>query len=483
MANGTVAGVGGRGPALMIMEGQAQRREQNRRGGKDEAKLSERRTHPAPLRDFPEKKQLHSHFGERAAMVALTNGSTFSSLALAAQSAASAVLPDYPNGPLGLTVFRGQTIQSDPNPPASEQNVLLINSGGDCRGYNNINYGAYQELRRLGFHVFGSLNGPAGLTNPRPQIIELTDALMEGSNHEGELLLATGGRKKGPFDRIEGLDEGMPMANFLRNVGPFLGGILLIGGNGTLHMAERLFRETAVKKVLFAGASMDGDIPGLDGSVGMFSALDFAVGAVRSIRRTAASCNKIHIVQTMGGNSGRFPLEVSIAAGEEALLIPEIGKIPLQEIYEKLFRTLLQNRGAVLVIGETGTYRTAARRVVSFKPEKGLQNSIVVDHLARTVEREMKWIAEEHFPHLAIETRTTILGHVQRQPEALSNTDVRRGLDVGHRLGEALVQGRFGMMIPLREGLLVSLEYAVSDDARVHMEENVRLLWRRHFAK
>ncbi len=413
-------------------------------------------------------------------MVALA---TVSPLVLAGSPAAAAILPDYPGGPLGLTVFRGQTLVSDPIPPASEKNILIINSGGDCRGYNNINFGAYQELKRRGYRVFGSLNGPAGLTNPRPQIIELTDALMTQSHHEGELLLATGGRKKGPFDRIEGLGEGESMANFLRNIGPYLGGILLIGGNGTLYMAERLFREAEVAKIVFAGASMDGDIPGLGGSVGMFSALDYAVGAVRAIRRTAASCNKIHIVQTMGGNSGRFPLEVTATAGEKALIVPEIGVVPLQDIYDELFGTLLQNRGAVLVIGEKGAYRPIRGKEVSFKPQKGLQNSIDVDRLERTIEREMSRIAAESYPNLAIETRTTILGHVQRQPETLSEADVRLGLDVGHRLAAALVEGANGTMVPLSEGPLISLAWAVSEEARQQMEDKVRLLWQRHFAK
>lgn len=414
-------------------------------------------------------------------MVALANG--FAAHLASTVPGAAAILPDYPNGPLGLTVFRGQTLVSDPIPPASDRSVLIINSGGDCRGYNNINFGAYQELRRGGYRVFGSLNGPAGLTNPRPQIIELTDDLMQESHHEGELLLATGGRKKGPFDPIMGLEEGAPMANFLRNIGPYLGGILFIGGNGTLHLAERLIREADVGKIVFAGASMDGDIPGLTGSVGMFSALDFAVGAVRAVRRTAASCNKIHIVQTMGGNSGRFPLEVTVTAGEEALIIPEIGVVPLQGIYEKLFRTLLQNRGAVLVIGEKGAYRPIRGKEVSFTPQKGLQNSIDIDRLERTIEREMTRIAAESYPNLAIETRTTVLGHVQRQPETLSEADVRLGLDVGHRLAAALIEGSYGMMAPLHEGPLVSLAYAVSDEARFELEETVRRIWRRHFTK
>lgn len=401
--------------------------------------------------------------------------------ASALADAGQPILPDYPDGPLGVRVFRGRTIEPQMPPGPDERNVLVINSGGDCRGYNNIDYGAYRQLTRRGYRVFGSLNGPAGLTNPRPQIVRLTEDLMEGSHHEGELLLATGGRKRGPFDDIAGLPKGAPMSNFLRNIGPFLGGLLFVGGNGTMHMAERLFRETGAKKVVFAGASMDGDIPGLDGSIGMFSALDYAVGAIRAIRRTAASCNKIHIVQTMGGNSGRFPLEASIAAGEDALIISEIGEIPLKTVYEKLFRTLLQNRGAVLVIGEKGSYRTARGRVVSFSPQKGLQNSIVVDRLARTVEREMGKIAAERFPKLSVETRTTILGHVQRQPEPLSNTDVRRGLDVGHRSGEALAAGKFGMMVSLREEPLVPLRFAVSEQARRGMEDRVRDLWKRHF--
>jgi 6-phosphofructokinase len=135
-----------------------------------------------------------------------------------------------------------------------------------------------------------------------------------------------------------------------------------------------------------------------------------------------------------------------------------------------------------LVVGEKGTYRALEGEPVSFVPKKGLSNSIVVQALADTVDLEMKRIAEKEFKNLHIETRVSILGHVQRQPETLSQSDVRLGLDVGVRAGLAVFEQNFGMMVPRLPGSLISLAYAVSDEAQQESEARVRAIWKRHFS-
>ena len=120
-------------------------------------------------------------------------------------------LPDYPGGPLGLREYRGHMLLAQSLPTPSEKNALLVNSGGDCRGYNNITGGAYRELRRRGYEVYGAINGPASLTNPKSQTLRLSDELVDGIDEEDELLLATGGRGRGPFDRVSRMILGRRM--------------------------------------------------------------------------------------------------------------------------------------------------------------------------------------------------------------------------------------------------------------------------------
>ncbi len=358
--------------------------------------------------------------------------------------------PDYDGGPIGVRRYKQTLLHPEPLPTASDRNVLLINAGGDCRGYNCINYGAYQTLKSAGYRVFGALNGPSSLTNPRPQIIELNDSLVRDLQHEAPLLLGTGNRRRDPFATIEGLAPGAPMAYFLQNISPFAGGILFTGGDGTGKMTQAIYNETIVKKVVYAGASMDADIPGAERSIGMASSLSFAAQQIRHIRTTAGSCNKLHVVQVMGGHSGRFPLEAAFHAGEKAVLVPEIGPIPLENIYRLLFETLLENRGAILVVGEKACYKPFyTDHEVSFSPQKGLANASNISQLSDVVVTEMNLIAKGMYPHLRIDARYTTLGHTQRQPTVLAAEDLSQGIDVGRRMALALIEGQEGIMVPM----------------------------------
>ncbi len=428
---------------------------------------------------------LHTATLMTSGLCAATSTSSFSADQLSAfnrLTIAEDHRPDYPGGPLGTRHFNGQVLTPIASPRASIGNVLLINSGGDSRGYNCINYGAYLELTAGKLRVFGSMNGFAGLTNPRPQIIELNSHITSQLAHEGHLLLATGSRRCGPYDQIPGLAQEAPLNNFMANIAPFLGGLLVVGGDGTLQLCQRLVKEAGIKNLIFAGASMDGDIPGMESSIGMDSSLDYVVGAIRSIQRTSGSCNKVHIIQTMGGNSGRFPLEAAHSAGIRAVIVPELGTIDMQYIYRLLFKSLLENRGAVLVIGEKGSYRTMHGEKISFAPQKGSMNGKEVEKLRAIVDQEMNEVAATLYPDLKISTRTNILGHAQRQPGKLAQIDLREGMDMGRRMVRALLGGDEGMIIPMDErDPMISIDDALSENSRQAGRTRVLKRWLDNF--
>ena len=367
-------------------------------------------------------------------------------------------LPDYPGWSVGRrTSVGGVTLEMQVLPHSSENNFLVFFSGGDCRGYNCILPGFLEaiEAPKHGSRVFAAINGISSATAKRPQFAEITGRFGRDLDRAHRLALGTGKRNRDPWAALDGrieLDalkgnETELLDNFLRNVAPFLGGIAIIGGNNSIKMAERIHSETAIP-CNAAGATMDFDVIGTQWTVGGDTAVKEAARQIRNIAVSAGGCNTLHIVQTFGGNSGRFPLEAAIDAGAESVIIPELGIVDLEHIYPVLFRSILKGDGAVLVIGERGAYRDLTGEVVRFRPQKGVSRNSVLQQLTETIESEMRQIAVQRYPNLGIEQRGQFLFHVLRESDDLQRSDLARGRDVGRRLARSLIDRQFGYMVP-----------------------------------
>ena len=109
-------------------------------------------------------------------------------------------------------------------------------------------------------------------------------------------------------------------------------GLVVIGGDGSFRGASKLHEEHGIKVIGIPG-TIDNDIYGTDVTIGFNTAMNIALDAVDRIRDTAASHDRMFLVEVMGRHTGHIALNVGVAGGAEAILVPE-AEPSVQEVIE-----------------------------------------------------------------------------------------------------------------------------------------------------
>lgn len=192
-------------------------------------------------------------------------------------------------------------------------------------------------------------------------------------------------------------------------------GLVVIGGDGSFRGASKLYDEYGIPVIGIPG-TIDNDIYGTDVSVGFNTAINIALESVDRLRDTAASHDRLFLVEVMGRDSGHIALNVGVAGGAEAILIPERAT-EAAEVAELLIAAERRGKTSSIVVVAEGAFPGGAM----------------------ALQREIQQRSES-------EVRTSILGHVQR-----GGTPSTRDRVLASRLGymavEGLVHGHTGEMV------------------------------------
>lgn len=264
-----------------------------------------------------------------------------------------------------------------------------------------------------GVRVTGIERGFAGLLQGEWQPLDTT--AVGGIIHRGGTVLRTA--RSYEFMQPEGQARG---ARLLHEAG--IEALIAIGGDGTFRGVSRLVTQGV--PTLAVPATIDNDIVGTDYAIGFDTAVNTAVEAVNKIRDTATSHERVFLIQVMGRESGQIALAAGLAGGAESILIPEIP-YNLDVVVERVERGRRQGkRHNIIVVAE------------------GAGNAVEIG----------KYIEEQ----TRMETRETILGHIQRggTPTAFDRMLASR---MGFRAVEELLAGRQGVMVGLQGERMVTL--------------------------
>lgn len=255
---------------------------------------------------------------------------------------------------------------------AQVQKIGLLTSGGDCPGMNAAIRAVVRKALHHGVEVVGIRHGYSGLIEG--DAVSMDSQSVADIIHRGGTILHTA--RAHIFETPEGRALAMARAARMR-----LQGLVIIGGDGSFRGALALHREHGLP-VLGIPATIDNDIWGTDYSIGFDTAVNLAVDGINRIRDTAASLERIFIVEVMGRDSGFIALAAGLAGGAEAILIPE-QPFRIEDVCAKLGQS----------------------------QAKGRQHNIIVVAEGAAGGLEISKKVQER---TGLETRVTILGHLQR---------------------------------------------------------------------
>jgi len=203
-----------------------------------------------------------------------------------------------------------------------------------------------------------------------------------------------------------------------------LDGLVVIGGNGSLHAARTIVNESNTP-VIMVPATIDNDVPLTDFTIGFDTAVNTAQDCIDKIRDTAASHERVFIVEVMGREHGFIALEVGLTSGAEIILIPEV-KFTIRKLCEKLKAGLDRGKLSSIVVMAEGAGDSR--------------------EMEKQIKRKMK-----------IDVRVTVLGHIQRggSPTALSR---KYACKLGAAAVELLIKGERNKMVGIKDDKVVNFD-------------------------
>lgn len=281
--------------------------------------------------------------------------------------------------------------------------IGLLTSGGDCQALNATMRGVVKGLSNSldELEVYGFMNGYKGLIYGDYRMLTSRD--FSGILTKGGTILGT---SRQPFKLMrvpdeKGLDKVEAMKQNYYKLR--LDCLVILGGNGTQKTAN-LLREEGLN-IIHLPKTIDNDIYGTDMTFGFQSAVNVATDAIDCIHTTAASHNRVFVVEVMGHKVGWLTLYAGIAGGADIVLIPEIP-YDIDKVIEAIDRRTKAGKGfTILAVAEGAISKEDAKLSKKEYKEK------LANRKYPSVSYEL---ADQIMKKSGVEVRITVPGHTQR---------------------------------------------------------------------
>jgi 6-phosphofructokinase 1 len=319
---------------------------------------------------------------------------------------------------------------------AAIRRIGILTSGGDCAGLNAAIRAVVLRAEHYGWEVIGIRNGNAGLFARPVEHLKLDHRNASG------LLLRLGGtilgttNKGNPFaypmpdgsllDRSEEVIEGY------RELG--LDALIVVGGDGSLEIFRRLATQGGIPMVAIP-KTIDNDIGLTEVAIGHATAVSAATEALDRLQPTAASHNRVMVLEVMGRDAGHIALSTGIAGGADVILIPEIP-YRLAHVAAKIEAVRKEGRNFALIVVAEAVGTEKGDKVLKAQ-SSGQQTTFggighyIADRLAELTDAE---------------TRVTVLGHVQRGGTPSARDRIMASAFGVHAV-DLIAAGRFDRMV------------------------------------
>ncbi len=337
--------------------------------------------------------------------------------------------------------------------------IGISTGGGDAPGLNAVIRAAVKSALNRGWEVVGIRRGFDGLFKPG-MAKKLTAKDVAGILTMGGTILGTTNRGN-PFEyrtRVGGKTVVKDMSGHVlqsvRKLG--LDAIVCIGGDGTLQIARRL-ADMGVP-VVGVPKTIDNDMPGTVVTFGYDTAVSTATDALDKLHSTAASHQRTMVVEVMGRYAGWIALNSGVAGGADVILIPEIP-FDMDVVCKKIEDRYHRKRNFAIVVAAEGAMPVGGKMFTREHKDTGRQE-VLLGGIAQ-------WVAEEIQNRTGRETRSLVLGHLQRGGHP-TTFDRLLGTRFGAAAIRLIADGGFGRMVCLRPPTIdsVSLEEVATGKPR-----------------
>ena len=292
--------------------------------------------------------------------------------------------------------------------------IGVLTSGGDAPGMNAAVRAVTRAALNKGIKVYGIRRGYNGLIND--DVFEMNLRSVSDIIHRGGTVLYTA--RSPEFKTDEGQSKALETC---KKYG--IDGCVVIGGDGSYRGARAL----SLKGIPCIGlpGTIDNDIACTDETIGFDTAMNTAVEMIDKLRDTAQSHERCSVCEVMGRNAGDIALHTGIAVGATAILVPEV-EMSFEQILNKIEQGERTGKEHFIVVVAEGVGH--------------------VSELAKKIEEKT-----------GIETRATVLGHVQRGGNASLRDRVLASM-MGHKAVELLAQGIGNRVVALKTSKIVDFD-------------------------
>lgn len=293
--------------------------------------------------------------------------------------------------------------------------IGVLTSGGDAPGMNAAIRSVVRTACENGMRVMGIRRGYNGLMQGDMYEMNLR-SVSNIINRGGTFLYSA---RSPEFKTEEGLQKALKVA---KDVG--LDGIVVIGGDGSFRGA----RDLSLRGLPCVGVpgTIDNDIACSDYTIGYDTSLNTVLEMVDRLRDTSESHDRCTVVEVMGRRAGYIALNAGIACGATSILIPEVEYDFQRDVIDRMKRTQLTGKKHFIIIVAEGIGG--------------------VEEMAKRIENET-----------GVETRATILGHVQRGGHPTVRDRVTASL-MGHKAVELLKEGIGNRVIAMQHDEIVDYD-------------------------
>ncbi len=308
--------------------------------------------------------------------------------------------------------------------------IAVLTSGGDAPGMNAAVRSVVRAAIFRGFKVLGVSRGYNGLLNK--DVHELNLRSVSDIINRGGTILYTARSEE--YNTPAGVQKA---ANNCRELG--IDGLVVIGGDGSFRGAREL-SNAGIPCVGIPG-TIDNDIACSDYTIGFDTAMNTAMEMVDKIRDTAQSHDRCSVVEVMGRRCGDIALETGIACGATSILVPEIKHDIENDVIARIYDQKSTGKKHFIIVVAEGVGG--------------------VEDLAKYIEKRT-----------GIETRATILGHVQRGGSPTLRDRVI-ATTMGVEAVKLLEQGIGNRVIALKAGKTVDYDIKTALDMKREFNEDM----------